>query len=665
MKKKAISTRYILTVLPVLFVILAVLGGSIYLLNRQHVMREFEQQGLLATQQVANTLQNWIQDQVRISKMISQAPEVVEACSNPRNHQAAAAAQRYLQSIHQQFPYYENLPLAAKMADGDSFEIDVKGDKKTISSGKFFVDTVEGKTIGKAGTQLSYIQAVFGGKDYYISEVYPSLLRGNPIFVVAVPVKKEGTVVGAVILAPQMSYFTDQFVKNTKLGETGYVFFFDDRKITISHPNKSLILNKESVARVEPIFSKVVAGLTNFSATFDGVAKRYVGVKVTIPIEHIKHQWYICAAKDSSEILASSRSFALVLLVASLVSFVIIAGTLYWVTGVVVVRPLDTIRSALHDISQGNGDLTRRLDAGCNDEIGELAAFFNDFVDKIHRIILKVAENVVTTRTDSRHLQQSSGEIAREVEAGANQVSGIAAASEEMANTSHLIADGCMQAAEKAQHAANSANLGFELVKSTVEGIQQRGDRTRENGKIVSSLGDRSNQIGAIVSTIEDIADQTNLLALNAAIEAARAGEMGRGFAVVADEVRALAERTTKATKEISEMIRAIQNETRQAIVSMEEGVKGTEKGAAEANRLEAALQNILEQISNVTQQVSQIASVAEQQTTATTGIKNNISTVSTVIDYTARGASDTSAAAGKLAENADELQRLIGQFKL
>jgi len=198
-----------------------------------------------------------------------------------------------------------------------------------------------------------------------------------------------------------------------------------------------------------------------------------------------------------------------------------------------------------------------------------------------------------------------------------------------------------------------------------VEGIRQRGELTRENTRSISSLGERSEQIGTIVATIEDIADQTNLLALNAAIEAARAGEQGRGFAVVADEVRALAERTTRATKEISAMIRAIQQETKNAMISMEEGVKQSDRGIDEAAQIEDALQLILDQVNAVTMQVSQVATAAEEQNATTADITNNIHQVTEVVQQTAKGSHETAQTALQLSTLAGELQRIVGKFRL
>jgi methyl-accepting chemotaxis protein len=194
--------------------------------------------------------------------------------------------------------------------------------------------------------------------------------------------------------------------------------------------------------------------------------------------------------------------------------------------------------------------------------------------------------------------------------------------------------------------------------------MQRISDRVKNSAKTVESLGARSDQIGEIVATIEDIADQTNLLALNAAIEAARAGEQGRGFAVVADEVRALAERTTKATREIGEMIKSVQQETRSAVGVMEEGVTEVEIGTSEAARSGDALQEILSQISSVTMQVSQMATAAEQQTATTSEISGNIHQITEVLQETAGLARTSTSAANCLKQLAEKIQVDVRKFR-
>jgi len=202
-------------------------------------------------------------------------------------------------------------------------------------------------------------------------------------------------------------------------------------------------------------------------------------------------------------------------------------------------------------------------------------------------------------------------------------------------------------------------------VANSISVMHRIADRVQSSAKTVEALGRRSDEIGAIVGTIEDIADQTNLLALNAAIEAARAGEQGRGFAVVADEVRALAERTTKATREIGQMIKAIQQETKTAVTAMEEGVAEVESGTVEATRSGEALRNIQDEINALHMQVQQIATAAEEQTATTSEISNNIHSITEVAQNTVEGARRTSVAAQHLSRLSAELERLVGQFKL
>ncbi|WP_246167002.1 methyl-accepting chemotaxis protein [Oryzomonas japonica] len=351
--------------------------------------------------------------------------------------------------------------------------------------------------------------------------------------------------------------------------------------------------------------------------------------------------------------------------VATLVLTVVLVNVLLLVFWRVMQGSFNELTGRLRDIASGEGDLSKRIEIKGKDEMAQAAHWLNQFMDKLSQTISGVAGTTSTLASATFELNSTAEQMAASTEAVAAQAGTVATASEEMAATGQDIASNCNMAAESANRAVATTQRGFEVVRNTVNGIRERGARTKANARTIASLGERSDQIGQIVGTIEDIADQTNLLALNAAIEAARAGEQGRGFAVVADEVRALAERTTRATKEIGEMIRAIQQETRSAIVSMEEGVVGTEKGAQEAAQLETSLQEILEQVNAVTMQVSQIATATEEQTATTNEITNNIQKISEVIMDASRGAQDTAAASSGLSRLGEDLRSLVGHFRL
>jgi methyl-accepting chemotaxis protein len=328
----------------------------------------------------------------------------------------------------------------------------------------------------------------------------------------------------------------------------------------------------------------------------------------------------------------------------------------------VVVQPVTALSTFLLTLEN---DLTKRFDWQSNDEIGQVADSVNEFLTNLRRVLGTVVQESAQVATAAAQLSSNASTIAGGAEAVVEQAGSVATASEEMAATSADIANNCLIAVEGAQSASEAAVNGSGVVSSTIAGMEQIAQRVRSSAQTVKSLGERSDQIGAIAGTIEDIADQTNLLALNAAIEAARAGEMGRGFAVVADEVRALAERTTKATREIGEMIKSIQSETRTAVQQMEQGVREVEQGTEDASRSGEALQEILSRINDVPMQINQIATAAEEQTATTGEIAGNVSRINDVAQESSQHAQQSAQSADQLLTLAEELQRQVRQFRV
>ena len=317
------------------------------------------------------------------------------------------------------------------------------------------------------------------------------------------------------------------------------------------------------------------------------------------------------------------------------------------------------------DIAQGEGDLTKRVPVSGKDELGQLGKNFNLFIERLHQSLRRVGQLTDDVASASTQVSETANEIARGSETQTQRVTQSASAVEEMTMTAGEVAQNSLEAANIANETSQTASTGHQVVDETVAGMRQLSEAVGQSASIITQLGKSSDQIGEIVRVIEDIADQTNLLALNAAIEAARAGEQGRGFAVVADEVRKLAERTTKATKEIGDMIRQIQNDTKIAVTSMEEGTGKVAGGVELANRTGHALTQIKEMVLRTASMIQQIAGAAEQQSVATKQIADDLETVAQVSRESSSGSDASAKASRNLSQLATELQGIVSEFKV
>ncbi|MFA3783824.1 methyl-accepting chemotaxis protein [Melioribacteraceae bacterium 4301-Me] len=328
-----------------------------------------------------------------------------------------------------------------------------------------------------------------------------------------------------------------------------------------------------------------------------------------------------------------------------------------------IVKPVQDSLKVIETMS--TGDFTPRVTENYKGQHQLLKESVNKLGDSVVRILRDVIDAVQATATASNQISSSTEELAAGAQEQSAQSNEIAAAINQMTATITQTTKHASNAAENSKVSLELATEGNKSVQETVEGMKEIANVVNRTGTTIKELGKSSDQIGEIVQVIDDIADQTNLLALNAAIEAARAGEQGRGFAVVADEVRKLAERTTKATKEIAEMIKKIQKDTNEAVISMEDGVKEVERGKELAVRAGDSLQKIIISVQQVNDIITQVAAASEEQSATAEQISHNIESINNVTQESASGTQQIARAAEDLNRLTDNLQNLINKFNI
>ncbi len=315
----------------------------------------------------------------------------------------------------------------------------------------------------------------------------------------------------------------------------------------------------------------------------------------------------------------------------------------------IIKKPINEMLEAMRQAE--NGNLTIVVQSQSKDEVGKLASSFNKMITSIKVMIGKVSENASTLAASSQQISATTEQSATTSQMQAEEASISAELVQEMTKAIQAVSKNIEEAAKSAEYTSEIATKGGKVIKDTISGMNVIREK-------ILDLANKSAQIDEIVEMIDDIAEQTNLLALNAAIEAARAGDAGKGFAVVADEVRKLAERSSRATKEISALIKEIHTNT-------DSSVEAVKKGNEYSENAGKVFTEIIKVVQETAKNVSNIAAVSEEQAAQSTGVLTSVQKITASTQETAAGIQQTAATASDLAKMAEELNHLVMKFKV
>ncbi|UPQ89048.1 methyl-accepting chemotaxis protein [Vibrio sinaloensis] len=328
-------------------------------------------------------------------------------------------------------------------------------------------------------------------------------------------------------------------------------------------------------------------------------------------------------------------------------------------------RPLLRLKSAVLDLSQGNGDLTQRLQVEGQDDLAEISSGFNQFVSNLQQMMLQISQASQNISVSVKQLGANARENENMLMTHSSETEQVVTAITEMSESARTVAENVNQSNRITDAASKEAESSLAIVNNAVSTVSALVTEVEDMSNSILRMNQDANKISNVLNVIGEISEQTNLLALNAAIEAARAGEQGRGFAVVADEVRALAGRTQNSTMEISDMLSQLLGGTEGVVKAMDSTKRQCQETAEKTAEVSESLTLMSGSVKEIDDVSTQIAAATEEQSTVAEELSRNMLSIRDIVESLVTSGQQTVQATELLSETNDDLKRQVANFKL
>ncbi|ATR81391.1 chemotaxis protein [Pseudomonas sp. HLS-6] len=502
-----------------------------------------------------------------------------------------------------------------------------------------------------------WYKAASNANSTIITEPYVSASMGKLVITIATPVQHDGRRVGVTGVDTSLNTISS-IINALNFDGHGRAFIVgSDGKILI-HPDSSL--NLKTLADVYPQGAPTIgSGLKEVEVNGH---KKFISFTQVSGIPSVN--WYVALELDQEAAFAMLGEFRTSAMIAMAIAVLIIIGLLGMLIRVLM-EPLHVMGRAMHDIAEGEGDLTKRLRIHAQDEFGALGQSFNRFVERIHESIREVSSATGQVNEVATRVVSASNASIQNADQQASRTNSVAAAINQLGAAAQEIAQNAALASQHSSEARNLAEDGQQVVDQTISVMNQLSTKISDSCGNIETLNANTVNIGQILDVISGISQQTNLLALNAAIEAARAGEAGRGFAVVADEVRNLAHRTQDSAQQVQRIIEELQSGARDAVNTMTESQSQSERSVGIANQAGERLGSVTQRISEIDGMNQSVATATEEQTAVVESINVDITEINTLNQEGVQNLQTTLQACNDLEHQATRLKHLVGSFRI